>query len=107
MHVSAALSRIWRQNIGVATAFWAGCLLLVAIEATVGADVVVGILFFVSIPALVGLLTWVNRDIVFDRRPRQPASVLVLGVAVLFTASLIVFIGLLAAANLKMLIAGA
>ena len=107
MHVNYSLSRLWRQNIGVATAFWAACLLLVAIEAVVGAGVVVGTLFFLSIPALVGLLTWVNRDIVFERSPREPASVLLLGIAVLFAATIIVFIGLLAAANLKTLIAGA
>ena len=71
---------------------------------TVGLHLVVGLLFFLSIPALVGLLTWVNRDIVFDRRPRQPLSVLVLGAAVLLVSSLIVFIGLLAATNLKALI---
>ena len=106
MEFNAGLYRMWRQNIGVAAAFWAGCLVLVAIEATVGAGFVVGLLFFLSIPTLVGLLTWVNRDIVFERRPRQPGSVILLGVAVLFAASVIVFIGLLAAANLKSLIAG-
>jgi hypothetical protein len=105
MQITALASRIWRQNIGIATTFWAGCLVLVAIEATMGASLFVGALFFVSLPALVGLLTWVNRDIVFRRTPREPASVLLLGVAVLLASSLIVFVGLLAAANLKALIA--
>ena len=97
-------SHLWRRNVGVASAFWGACLALVADEVTVGLHLVVGLLFFLSIPALVGLLTWVNRGIVFDRSPRHPLSVLVLGAAVLLEASLIVFIGLLASANLKTLI---
>lgn len=106
MERSGELSRLWRRNISVATAFWAACLLLVAVEMTVGAKLVVGILFSLCVPALVGLLTWVNRAIVFDRTPREPTSVLLLGVAVLLAASVIVFVGLLAAANLKALVAG-
>ncbi len=105
MHLTA-IGHVWRRNVGVATAFWAGCLVLVAVEVTVGLHFVVGLLFFLSIPALVGLLTWVNRDIVFSRTPRQPMSVLVLGGCVLLAASLIVFIGLLAAVNFKVLIDG-
>lgn len=102
----SAWLRGWRQTLGVATAFWGACLALVIVEATVGSNVVVAGLFFLSIPVLVGVLTWVNRGIVFGQAPRRFTSILVLGLAVLVSASLIVLVGLLAAANLKTLMTG-
>ena len=94
----------WRQTLTIATAFWGACLALVAIEATLGTNAVVAGLFFLSIPLLVACLTWANLGIVFHRPRRDLAAVFVLGMAVLLSASLIILVGLLAAANLKTLI---
>lgn len=108
MQTSAASAwlRSWRKTLGVATVFWGACLVLVILEATVGSNFVIAGLFFLSIPVLVGVLTWVNRDIVFGSAPRRFGSIVVLGVAVLVSSSLIVLVGLLAAANLKTLMTG-
>jgi len=99
---------IWRRTLSVATSFWAACLVLVAVEAAVGSNLVVGVLFFLSIPALVGCLTWVHMGIVFGEAPasRSLSSVFVLGASVLLSASVIILVGLLAAANLKELMTG-
>ena len=83
------------------------CLVLVVAEVAVGSNHVIGGLFFFSIPLLVAVLTWVNKGIVFDRAPRTLASVVVLGLSVLVVSSLIILVGLLAAANLKALMIGA
>lgn len=85
--------------------FWAACLALVALEATVGSNLFVGLVFFLSIPVLVGYLTWVNKDIV-TRTGRGLLSVVLLGISVLISSSVIILIGLVAAANLKTLILG-
>jgi len=99
--------RSYRQNLSVAAAFWGTCLVLVMVEVTVGSNIIIGSLFFVSIPLLVVVLTWVNKGIVFDRAPRTVSSVLVLGVSVLVVSTAIILVGLLAAANLKTLMIGA
>jgi hypothetical protein len=99
--------RSCRQNLSVATAFWGACLVLVVAEVAIGSNIVIGGLFFMSIPLLVAVLTWVNKGIVFDRAPRTLASVLVLGLSVLVVSTLIILVGLLAAANLKSLMIGA
>ena len=99
--------RSYRQNLSVATAFWAACLVLVLVEVVLGSNLVIGGLFLMSIPLLVALLTWVNKGIVFDRVPRTVSSVLVLGFSVLVVSALIILVGLLAAANLKSLMIGA
>lgn len=99
--------RSCRQNLSVATAFWGACLLLAVAEVAIGSNAVIGFLFFLSIPALVAVLTWVNKGIVFDQAPRRPSSVLVLGLSVLVAAIFIIFVGLVAAANLKTLMIGA
>lgn len=100
------LIRVWRQMLTVAALFWALCLVLVALEATVGAHFVLGGLFFLSIPMLVALLTWATKDLAAVLRRRLPA-VVVHGACVLISAALIVLVGLLAAANLKTLMLGA
>ncbi|NIM27649.1 MAG: hypothetical protein GTO67_05995 [Gammaproteobacteria bacterium] len=107
MSSSDPIMRSCRQNLSVATAFWGACLVLVVAEVAVGSNLVIGGLFFLSIPLLVAVLTWVNKGIVFDRAPRTLASVVVLGLSVLVVSSLIILVGLLAAANLKSLMIGA
>ena len=99
------LLRVWRQTLSVAVAFWAVCLGLVALEATMGAHFVLGGLFFVSIPILVCFLTWAIKDLMLVLR-RDLSSVVVLGACVLFSSALIILIGLLAATNLKALMLG-
>jgi len=99
--------RSYRQNLSVATAFWAACLVLVLVEIALGSNIVIGGLYVLSIPLLVAVLTWVNKGIVFDRAPRTLSSVLVLGVSVLVVSTLIILVGLLAASNLKSLMIGA
>lgn len=99
------LVRIWRQMLSVAAVFWAACLGLVALEATMGAHFVLGGLFFISIPILVCFLTWAIKDLMLVLR-RNLSSVVLLGACVLFSSTLIILIGLLAAANLKALMLG-
>lgn len=108
VHLQPALVliRVWRQMLTVAAVFWALCLVLVALEAAMGAHLVLGGLFFLSIPMLVALLTWATKDVVIVLRRRLPA-VVVHGACVLISAALIVLVGLLAAANLKSLMLGA
>ena len=107
MSSSYPILRSCRQNLSVATAFWGACLVLVVAEVAIGSNIVIGGLFFLSIPLLVAVLTWVNKGIVFDRAQRTLGSVLVLGLSVLAVSTLIILIGLLAAANLKSLMIGA
>ena len=107
MSSTFSILRSWQRNLTVATAFWGACLVLVMAEVAVGSNIVIGGLFFLSIPLLVAVLTWVNKGIVFDRVPRTLGSVLVLGVSVLVASTAIILVGLLAAANLKSLMIGA
>jgi len=95
----------YRQNLSVATAFWGTCLLLAVLEGAIGSNILIGSVFVLSIPLLVAVLTWVNKGIVFDRAPRTAGSVLVLGLSVLVVSTVIILIGLLAATNLKSLMA--
>jgi hypothetical protein len=97
---------LWRQTLKIAVGFWATWLALGAVEAKVGSNAVVASVFFLSIPALVFFLTWANKDILHII-PRRSLSVLVLGVSVLLSSSVIVLVGLIAAAKLKLLISGA
>ena len=107
MSSSYLILRSCRQNLSVATAFWGACLVLVIAEVAIGSNLIIGGLFFLSIPLLVAVLTWVNKGIVFDRVPRTFGSVLVLGLSVLVVSTAIILVGLLAAANLKSLMIGA
>jgi hypothetical protein len=107
--MTAALAlpaKVWRQTLKVATAFWGVCLGLVAIDATIGANVFTALAFFISVPILVGYLMWANRDLLILIK-RGFVPMVAFGVYVLCSASAIVFVGLFAAANLKSLIAGA
>lgn len=101
-----ALVRVWRQMLTVAAVFWALCLVLVALEATMGTHFVLGGLYLLSIPLLVGFVTWATKDLAAVLRRRVPA-VVIHGAFVFLFASLIVLIGLLAASNLKSLMLGA
>ena len=106
LHLNIALIRLWRQMLTVAAVFWALCLVLVALEATMGAHFVLAGLFFLSIPLLVAFVTWSTKDLATVLRRSLPA-VVVHGACVLVFASLIVLVGLLAASNLKSLMLGA
>ena len=97
---------VWRQTLTVATAFWAVCLLLMIIDAVFGGNAVTGTLFFLSLPALVGFLVWANKDLLVLMSRGLMVSMAV-GLYMLTAASLIVFVGLFAAANLKSQITGA
>ena len=97
---------LWKQTLSVATAFWALCLVLVAVEATWGESAVTGVLFFLSVPALVGFSIWANKALLIVMRRSFVASV-AFAVYVLTCASVIIFVGLFAAANLKNIIMGA
>jgi hypothetical protein len=99
--------RSYRQNLSGAAVFWGSCLALVVAEVALGWNIVIGSLFLLSIPLLVAVLTWVNKGIVFDRVPRTMSSVVVLGLSVLVVSTVIILVGLLAAANLKSLMIGA
>ena len=107
MTPTGSIMRSCQRNLTVATAFWGACLVLVLAEVAIGSSLVIGGLFFLSIPLLVAVLTWVNKGIVFDRVPRTLGSVLVLGLSVLVVSTIIILVGLLAAANLKSLMIGA
>ena len=93
----------YRQILSVATVFWGTCLTLVVAEIAIGSNIIIASIFVLSIPLLVAVLTWVNKGIVFDRVPRTGASVVVLGLSVLLVSTVIILVGLLAAANLKSL----
>jgi len=97
-------SQVLHHTLSVAAIFWAGYLVLVSVEAALGSNVLISGLFFFSIPVLVALLTWVNLGIVYTRRPRRLWSVFALGGAVLGSASVIILVGLVAAAKLKALL---
>ena len=98
--------RSYRQNLSVATIFWGTCLGLVVAEVTLGSNIIIGGIFLLSIPLLVAVLTWINKGIVFDRVPRTLSSVVVLGLTVLVVSTIIILVGVLAAANLKSLMIG-
>ena len=100
---SAPIQRIWAHTLKVATAFWGAFLVLVAVETTMGSNSLFAVLFLLSIPALVGFLTWVSKDILWLIE-RRYLSVVVLGITVLFSSSMIILVGLLAGVNLKILI---
>lgn len=91
----------FRHTLTVATGFWAACLLLTTLEAALGANLVLGGLYFISIPMLVGGLTWANGGCV--GRARGPVAVCMLGAIVLLSSSLIILLGLVAASSLMRL----
>lgn len=104
MIVTHSVLRGCQQTLSVASIFWGTCLALVLAEAAIGASMIIAALFFLTIPSLVAGLTWVNKGIVFDHVPHSIGSVFVLGFSVLVYSSLIIFVGLVAAANLKTLV---
>ena len=104
MYTSTGAARIWHHTLSVASSFWGVCLVLVAVEAAFGSNAVSSGLFFLSIPLLVALLTWVNLGMVFGGGPRRIWSLFALGGTVLASSSLIILVGLVAAAKLKVLL---
>ena len=91
-----------QQTASVAVLFWGACLILVALEATVGANLVSSGLFFVSVPALVTGLLWANRSLL--RSGERYTALATLVVSVFVYASVILLFGLLAATKLKSLL---
>lgn len=91
-----------QQTASVAALFWGVCLVLVVLEATVGENPVSAGLFFLSIPALVTGLFWANRSLLRSRA--RFTALATLAVSVLVYASVILLLGLLAAAKLKELL---
>ena len=90
------------QTASVAVVFWLLCLALVVLEATLGENPVSSGLFFLSVPALVCALFWANRSLL-----RSTARVMALAtvtLSVFVYASVILLLGLLAAAQLKALL---
>ena len=95
---SPSLTLALRHTFSVAVGFWAACLLLTTLEAALGSSIVLGGLFFCSIPMLVGGLVWANGACVSGAR--GPGAVLLLGLVVLLSSSLIIGLGLLASSSL-------
>ena len=93
-----SLMLAFRHTFSVAAGFWAACLLLTTLEAAIGSSIVIGGLFFCSIPMLVGGLVWANGACVAGAR--GPGAVLLLGVVVLVSSSLIIGLGMLASSSL-------
>jgi len=90
------------QTASVAATFWGACLVLVTVEATVGENLVSSALFFLSVPALVIGLIWANRSLLRSRA--RLTAMATLAVSVFVYASVILLLGLLAAAKLKSLL---
>ena len=78
---------------------------LAGVEATVGTSSIVGFLYFITIPLLVGFVTWSSLHLllVLDLGNRV-ANIVMLGLAVLVSASVITAVGIVAAASFKELL---
>ena len=83
--------------------FWAFWLVLVALEATLGSSQLIGAALFVSIPLLVATLIWANHTVLLMVESRFTGMFL-LGVTVLFSASMVTAVGIAATASLKNLL---
>ena len=90
------------QTASVAVVFWLLCLALVVLEATLGENPVSSGLFFLSVPALVCALFWANRALLHSRERVMALATVTLSVFVY--ATVILLLGLLAAAQLKALL---
>jgi hypothetical protein len=91
------------RHIGsVAVLFWGSCLVLTGLEATVGANLIISGLFFVSIPVMVMGLLWANRSLLRSRE--RWIALATLAVSAFVYASIILLLGLLAASKLKALL---
>ncbi len=100
--MAAAQLHNLQQTATVAVLFWAVCLVLAALEATIGANAVSSALFFVSIPALVTGLLWANRSLL--KSGERTIALATLLVSVFVYASVILLLGLLAASALESLL---
>jgi len=89
----------------VALSFWAFCLILGAIEGTVGSGVIVATIYFLSVPVLIGFLTWAHHELLYVL-PRRLSSVLAVGGALMLSSTAVVMVGLLAAAGMKTMLLG-
>ncbi len=89
-----------RPTLDVAIKVWCVWLALTALEATVGSNVALAVIFSATIPMLVGYLIWGQRAIL-TQVPGRLLSVCLLGVVVFVSATAITLIGLVAATGLK------
>lgn len=104
VHIWLALLRsMGRQTGSLAIAFWGGWLVLAALETSVGSNLVSSVLFLLSLPLLVALLTWTSRGFVWVIEQRFIAIV-AMGLTVLTLASLITAVGMMATASLTTLL---
>jgi len=87
----------------IAVMFWGGWLALAALESSFGSNVVISVLFSLSLPLLVGLLSWTSRSLLRVIRQRLLAIVM-MGLYVLILSSLITAVGMVATASLKTLL---
>jgi hypothetical protein len=87
------------RNLRIAAAFWLLCLILFSIERVFGSQVLSGLVFLLSIPALAGALAWINRPLL-QAFPEPPKAFLLYGGIVLLNAVIIVALGLLAGVRL-------
>ncbi len=104
---SVIVRKVARHNLSVAVLFWGGWLALAVAEASVGAHAVLGVLYGLSLPLLVGGALLIVRYVllVLDLGHRL-LDIAAFGIAVLLLASFITGIGLLAASSLKQLLIG-
>jgi hypothetical protein len=91
------------RNLRAAVAFWALCLMLYAAETVSGYQPLAGLVFLLSLPALVGWLAWINRPLL-GASSSPVLAFLAYAATVLTSAVLIVAIGLLAAPRMAELL---
>ena len=101
----AILRVVARHNLTVAVPFWGAWLVLAIVEATVGSNALLGIVFLLTLPLLVGFVTWSSLHLLLVLNfGNRVVNIVVLGVAVLLSSTIITGIGLTAAASLKSLL---
>ena len=101
MHIwRTVLRALVRQAGSIAILFWGGWLALAAFESSIGSNLVVSVLFSLSLPLLVGLLTWTSRSFIWVIQQRFLA-ITIMGLTVLILSSLITAVGMAAMASLK------
>ena len=94
------LRTLARRAGSIAILFWGGWLALAAFESNLGSNLVVSVLFSLSLPLLVGLLTWNSRSFAWVIQQRFLA-IAMMGFAVMLLFSLITAVGMVAMASLK------
>ncbi|MBT6273870.1 MAG: hypothetical protein HOI95_07030 [Chromatiales bacterium] len=103
-HILSVMVRVGQRNLSVAAVFWTLWLVLVIGEIALGSSLAIGIIYWVSIPMLVGFMTVSSlRVLTLVDLQRRVMSVSVLGMTVLVSASLTMSVGIVATSSLKFL----